>query len=115
MSLPGTKRIQALLRATHALSDYRLVLKQGEPFSPVVLRVHSDPIYIIDKVLEQNAKAYTRLQEFLEMDVDMVRAGLPSRGRWHLPRSRAAGDQDSQVLAAEKRITAMCRVGSARG
>ncbi|KND88558.1 Protein transport protein sec39 [Tolypocladium ophioglossoides CBS 100239] len=106
-SLPGTKRIQALLKATHALSDYRLVLKQGEPFSPVVLRVHSDPISIIERVLEQNLKAYTRLQEFLEMGINMVRAGLPSRSRSDKPRASAGSDQDAEMFIVEKRIIAM--------
>ncbi|KID89097.1 protein transport protein Sec39 [Metarhizium guizhouense ARSEF 977] len=109
LSLPGTKRIIALLKATHALSDYRLVLKQGEPFSPVVLRVHSDPIFIIEKVLEQNPRAYTRLQEFLEMGMNMVRAGLPSYRKLD---SATILTTDSELnlaaYIAERRITAMC-------
>lgn len=107
-SLPGSKRIQALLKATHALSDYRLVLKQGEPFSPVVLRVHSDPISIIDKVLQQNYKAYTRLQEFVEMGFNMVRAGLPSRDRCDRTRNSLTSDCNTQLFATERRIVAMC-------
>lgn len=89
------------------MSDYRLVLKQGEPFSPVVLRVHSDPISIIERVLEQNPKAYTRLQEFLEMGINMVRAGLPSRSRSDQPQASAGSDQDAEMFTAEKRIIAM--------
>lgn len=105
--LPSIKRIEALLKATHALSDYRLVLKQGEPFSPVVLRVHSDPISIIERVLEQNAKAYTRLQEFLELGNNMVSAGLPTSNKLGKSLSAAAG-QDVDRLMTEKRIVAMC-------
>ena len=104
--LPSRKRIESLITATHALSDYRLVLKQGEPFSPVVLRVHSDPISIIEKVLEQNAGAYTRLSEFMEMGIHMVQAGLPIRGS--SPSSAISGDQDNKIFVVEKRITAMC-------
>jgi hypothetical protein len=102
-----TKRIDALLKATHALSEYRLVLKQGEPFSPVVLRVHSDPISVIAKVLEQNPKAYTRLQEFLEMGINMVLAGLVNRTK---PNSLEppAEQQDEDIRVVEKRIVAMC-------
>lgn len=96
------KRIEALLKATHALSEYRLVLKQGEPFSPVVLRVHSDPISIIDKVLEQNPRAYTRFQEFLETGINMIQAGLPANSRPGLL------SQDAEILVAEKRIVSMC-------
>lgn len=105
--LPSVKRVEALLKASHALSDYRLVLKQGEPFSPVVLRVHSDPIIILEKVLNQNPKAYTRLQEFLEMGTNMVHAGLT------LPASltRVAATLpkvEQRLFIAEKRIVAMC-------
>ncbi|KAF4964528.1 hypothetical protein FSARC_7559 [Fusarium sarcochroum] len=104
---PIRQRIEALLRATHALSDYRLVLKQGEPFSPVVLRVHSDPVSIIEKVLEQNHKAYTRLQEFVELGSNMVNANLPTNARTgkQLP---IPDDRDHIRLMVEKRIIAMC-------
>ncbi|KAH6890021.1 Sec39 domain-containing protein [Thelonectria olida] len=105
--LPSTKRIEALLKATHALSGYRIVLKQGEPFSPVVLRVHSDPISIIEKVLEQNKKSYTRLQEFLELGNNMVIAGLPTPHKPAKPQSTLSGQGiDHSVI--EKRIIAMC-------
>ncbi|KAF4469310.1 transport sec39 [Fusarium albosuccineum] len=107
-SLPARQRIEALLRATHALSDYRLVLKQGEPFSPVVLRVHSDPVSIIEKVLEQNPKAYTRLQEFVELGNNIVNAGLPACARWSGKQSATSDDQDIARSMVEKRIVAMC-------
>ncbi|KAM0558145.1 hypothetical protein ACHAPJ_004829 [Fusarium lateritium] len=101
------QRIEALLRATHALSDYRLVLKQGEPFSPVVLRVHSDPVSIIEKVLEQNPKAYTRLQEFVELGNNMVNANLPTYARSGKQLPTPDG-QDHVRSMVEKRIIAMC-------
>ncbi|KAM3555996.1 hypothetical protein MY1884_005295 [Beauveria asiatica] len=106
-SSPTIKRVEALLRASHALSDYRLVLKQGEPFSPVVLRVHSDPIIIIEKVLNQNPKAYTRLQEFLEMGANMVYAGLTSPGSSTRPAVTSLVVERG-LFVAEKRIVAMC-------
>lgn len=101
-------RLEALLKATHALSEYRLVLKQGEPFSPVVLRVHSDPISIIEKVLEQNPRAYTRFQEFLEMGINMIHAGLPTLSKPGAPSDTTADEQDAKILVAEKRIVSMC-------
>ncbi|PHH58734.1 hypothetical protein CDD81_4733 [Ophiocordyceps australis] len=110
-SIPEFRRIEALLRATKTLGSYRLLLKEGELFSPVLLRVHSDPISLIDKVLEQNPQAYTRLQEFLETGLNMVRAGLPCRGRWELATHDAvlgAQDKERHMQAAEIRITAMC-------
>ncbi|PHH84214.1 hypothetical protein CDD83_2303 [Cordyceps sp. RAO-2017] len=103
-SSPGPQRIWALLRAIHILSRYQVVVQPGEPFSPVVLRAHPDPIEIINKILQQNPKAYTRLQEFLEMGIDIIQAGL-------LPHTRA--DQvhlgsDTHLYIAGQRITAMC-------
>ncbi|KAI0396190.1 secretory pathway Sec39 [Xylariaceae sp. FL0594] len=95
-SHPAARRIEALLKATHGLSDYRLVLKKGEPFTPVVLRVHSDPISIIGKVLEQNPKSYTNVQDFLEIGANMVDAGL-------LKDASAAHHDHTR-----RRITAMC-------
>ncbi|XDG01897.1 hypothetical protein ABKA04_001512 [Annulohypoxylon sp. FPYF3050] len=103
---PASKRIEALLRATHALSEYRLILKKGEPFTPVVLRVHTDPISIIGKVLEQNPKSYTRIQDFLEIGSNLADAGLLSQTQ--LSQSQPAAEQAWQRSIIEKRITAMC-------
>lgn len=103
----ATQRTEALLKATHGLSDYKLVLKQGEPFTPVVLRVHHDPISIIDKVLEQNPKSYTRIQDLVDMGRNMVAAGLTVRDKsGHSTLTPEMEPQ--QLLIAEKRITAMC-------
>ncbi|KAK8065281.1 hypothetical protein PG997_012028 [Apiospora hydei] len=105
---PAARKIEALLKATHGLGEYRLVLKQGEPFTPVVLRVHSDPISIIGKLLEQNPKSYTRLLALLEIGENMVKAGLPNQeksSKFHTSSESAATDQQFVV---EKRITAMC-------
>ena len=100
--------MEALLKATHALGSYHLVLKQGEPFRPIVLRVHSDPISIVAMVLEQNQMAYTRLQEFLETGMNMVRAGLPIRNEPRRSSSPIARDLQRDIEVAEKRITALC-------
>ncbi|KAH8174266.1 secretory pathway protein sec39 domain-containing protein [Sarocladium implicatum] len=105
-SHPSISRMRALLAATHGLSNYRLVLKQGEPFTPVILRVHSDPISIIERVLEQNPSAYTRVSEFVEISRNLAIAGL-------LSGSGKSKEEDSEtegsvVTAAERRIVAMC-------
>jgi hypothetical protein len=101
---PQAKRIEALLQATHSLSDYRLVLKQGEPFTPVVLRVHTDPISIIAKILEQNPKTYTQLHDLLTLGTRMVEAGLTH----HAKTPPTPEDETIHRLTAERRITAMC-------
>ncbi|KAI1097053.1 secretory pathway Sec39 [Rostrohypoxylon terebratum] len=103
---PASKRIEALLKATHALSEYRLILKKGEPFTPVVLRVHTDPISMLGKVLEQNPKSYTQIQDFLEIGSNLADAGLLSQTQ--LDQSQPALEQAWQRSIIEKRITAMC-------
>ncbi|KAI3318214.1 secretory pathway Sec39 [Xylariaceae sp. AK1471] len=104
---PASKRIEALLRATHALSEYRLVLKKGEPFTPVVLRVHTDPVSIIGKVLEQNPKSYTNVQDLLEIGSNMVDAGLLAGGK--PGQSKIAPEHPSDHhTATQRRVTAMC-------
>ncbi|KAG6094626.1 hypothetical protein E4U30_003209 [Claviceps sp. LM220 group G6] len=106
--LAGTKRIRALLKATHALSGYRLVLRAGESVSPVVLRVHSDPISIVGKILAQNPGAYTRLQEFLEMGINISEAGLPCHSV-HLTATSLTTEQlQAHKEVSERRITALC-------
>ncbi|KAK3955356.1 secretory pathway protein Sec39-domain-containing protein [Pseudoneurospora amorphoporcata] len=114
---PVAQKIEALLQATHSLSEFRLVLKQGEPFTPVVLRVHADPISIIDRILEQNPKSYTRLQDLLDLGTRMVKAGLtattktPTTKQHHNSYTAATlspEEEAKQRLTAERRITALC-------
>ena len=57
---------------THSIGEYRLVFKQGEPFRPVALRVHGDPISIIGKVLDQNPRSCTKINDFLQIGKEMV-------------------------------------------
>ncbi|KAJ9142673.1 Protein transport protein sec39 [Pleurostoma richardsiae] len=106
-SLVATQRVEALLKATHALGDYRLVLKKGEPFTPVVLRVHQDPISIIGKVLEQNPKSYTKIQDLIDVGSNMVVAGLTMRDKSGHS-TLTPEEEPEQLSIAEKRITAMC-------
>lgn len=103
---PESQRIEALLRTTHALSEYRLTLKKGEPFIPIMLRVHPDPISIIGKVLEQNPKSYTRVQDFLEIGSNMIDAGLLAHTK--PGQSYSAAEQAWQRPIIENRIIAMC-------
>jgi len=102
----SAKKVEALLQATHSLSDYRLVLKQGEPFTPVVLRVHTDPIFIIAKILEQNPKSYTQLHTLLDLGNRMVEAGLTAP-KTPSP-SQPIPDEASQRALTERRIISLC-------
>ncbi|KAI1822832.1 secretory pathway Sec39 [Xylaria intraflava] len=104
---PASKRIEALLKATHGLSEYRLVLKKGEPFTPVILRVHPDPVSIIGKVLEQNPKSYTNIQDLLEIGSNIVDADLLNGEKTGQSKTDLAPSSDHHT-ATRKRITAMC-------
>lgn len=104
---PASQRIEALLRATHALSDYRLVLKKGEPFTPVVLRVRTDPVSIIGKVLEQNPKSYTSIQDLLDIGSNMVDAGLLDGSKLRESKIGPTPSSDHH-MDTRRRITAMC-------
>lgn len=90
-----------LIAATHALSYYQLTLQHGVPFQPVSIRVHKDPLSLIDKVLEQNTRAYTKVDDLQGIGMNIVLAGLP-----------ASNDNDdmrqsvqARLLEAEQRIT----------
>ncbi|KAK3378488.1 Sec39 domain-containing protein [Podospora didyma] len=107
-SAAATKKIEALLQATHALAEFRLVLKQGEPFTPVVLRVHTDPISIIGKILEQNPRSYTRLHDLVDIGSRMVQAGLRAHEEVGHGVISAPEQELTQRLTAERRIVAMC-------
>lgn len=71
-----------------------------------MLRVHSDPISIISKVLEQNPEAYTKIQEFMEVGANMVRAGLYANK--HRKPANTPDEEESLLFMSEKRVTAMC-------
>lgn len=104
---PDFARAHQLVEVTHSLGQYRLVLKQGEPFTPIVLRVHSDPISIIGKVLDQNQKSYTRINDLVRIGEQMVLAGLTVRDIGeHTVISQSQVTE--QLSIANKRITSMC-------
>jgi hypothetical protein len=86
---------------------YRLVFKQGEPFKPVGLRVHGDPISIIGKILDQNPRSYTKIGDFIDMGNHMVRAGLTVR---NIDGQTAMNPEqiNEQEAIAEKRVVSMC-------
>ncbi|KAF7506067.1 hypothetical protein GJ744_012314 [Endocarpon pusillum] len=100
-------RIEHLLAATHSLSFYQLTLQHGVPFQPVSIRVHHDPISLISKVLEQNSKAYTKLDDLLSIGRGFVAAGLPissiEEDEASVPTSE--DNMESKMLESDHRIT----------
>lgn len=71
-----------------------------------MLRVHSDPISVVGKVLEQNPGAYTKIQDFVEVGANMVRAGLYANK--HRKPANTPDEEDALLFMSEKRVTAMC-------
>ncbi|OJJ86365.1 secretory pathway Sec39 family protein [Aspergillus glaucus CBS 516.65] len=101
------KQIQALISATHALSFYSLTLQHGVPFQPVSIRVHQDPLSLIEKVLDQNPKGYTNLDDLLSIGRNLVAAGFPpilpdSDSHEHTP----IPEEDAPIIA-ERRVISL--------
>lgn len=72
-----------------------------------MLRVHTDPLSILGKVLEQNPRSYTNIQALLNVATDIVDAGLSVRDK--AGQSALTPEQAPlQRALAERRVTAMC-------
>lgn len=98
------KQIGALIAATHSLSFYSLTLQHGVPFQPVSIRVHHDPLSLVEKVLDQNPKSYTKLDDLISIGQNLVAAGLPST----TPSSPGTQSQSPDAtITAERRITSL--------
>lgn len=77
---PGSSRFQrtqALLSATNAMSFYSLILQHGVPFQPVSIRVSSNPLSLIQKLLSQNLGSYTKLDDLVFIGQSLV-VSMPS-------------------------------------
>ena len=53
-----------------------MTLQRGVPLQPVNIRISPDALSLIDKVLEQNPRSYTKLDDLLDIGRNLVRAGL---------------------------------------
>jgi hypothetical protein len=93
--------IDYLIKATHSLSFYQLTLQHGVPFKPVAIRVQKDPLTLLEKVLEQDARAYTKLDDLLEIARSLVRAHLSNRGNM----VDDSEPLELRILLAEQRVT----------
>ncbi|KFY96519.1 hypothetical protein V498_02640 [Pseudogymnoascus sp. VKM F-4517 (FW-2822)] len=105
-SLPR-ERIIHLSDAANYFANYRLVLNSGEPYRPSVIHTHGDPIALVEKVLAQNTRTYTDIDNFLNFGEKIVLAGLTVRDLEG--RSKMAPEQvDEQMAISRWRITSMC-------
>ncbi|KAJ5364185.1 uncharacterized protein N7496_009898 [Penicillium cataractarum] len=104
------KQISSLIAATHALSFYSLTLQHGVPFEPVSIRVHHDPLSLVEKVLDQNVKSYTKLDDLISIGRNLVKAGLPTHLSSSEHESHHQQDQlsgEDLLVTAERRITSL--------
>ncbi|XPS81182.1 hypothetical protein M3J09_013123 [Ascochyta lentis] len=102
------QRTQALLSATHAMSFYSLILQHGVPFQPVSIRVSSDPLLLIQKLLSQNLGSYTKLDDLISIGQNLV-VSMPST---IMDDTKDAGPLDATKVeqkkaAAERRVIGM--------
>ncbi|CAI6333575.1 unnamed protein product [Periconia digitata] len=102
------QRLQALLAATHAMSFYSLTLQHGVPFQPVNIRVSSDPLSLIQKLLSQNSRSYTHLDDMITIGQNLVMARpstLLDGDETDAPIESASLDKKKAV--AERRVIGM--------
>ena len=86
------------------MSFYSLTLQHGVPLQPVNIRAHQDPLSLIDKILDQNPRSYTKLDDLIEIGENLVNAGL---GQDAGPTSLVETEANQEPLAAKRRITGM--------
>ncbi|KAK9244321.1 Sec39 domain-containing protein [Lipomyces tetrasporus] len=67
------EKADLLLKATHELSKYSLVLVQGVPLSPLQVRINNDPEQIISQLLQFNEKAYLQVDEMISITMNLIR------------------------------------------
>lgn len=100
-------RLNALVEAANALSYYSLTLEHGVPFKPVNMRAHQDPISLIGKVLDQNPRSYTKLDDLIDIGGWLVKAKLVKSAPERAGLGPVTTNEKQQLLAVKRRITAM--------
>ncbi|KAL8852111.1 MAG: hypothetical protein Q9221_003041 [Calogaya cf. arnoldii] len=108
--LKSFSEADALIAATHSMSFYSLTLQHGVPSQPVNIRASKDPLSLVGKILEQNPRSYTKLDDMIEIGQSLVRAGLEpneTTGLFSTERSDPSQDQNHKLLQSARRITSM--------
>ena len=99
-------RLEALLKATHAMSFYSLILQHGVPFQPVNIRVSADPLSLIKKLLEQNLRSYTHLDDLISIGQNLV-VSMPSTILDDSSNQLDTATVEKKKAAAERRVIGM--------
>ena len=86
------------------MSFYSLTLQHGIPLQPVNIRAHQDPLSLIGKILDQNPRSYTKLDDLVEIGGNLLTAGLGQD-----PESVSSKEPEfsEEPLAAKRRVTGM--------
>ena len=98
---PRLRDIESLLKATHGLSFYQLTLQHDVPFRPVNIRAARDPLSLIGRVLEQDSKAYTKLDDLLDIGRNLVLSRLTDSSL----ASNGSEQLHTEIDEASQRIT----------
>lgn len=101
------RQATALIAATHALSFYALTLQHGVPFQPVTIRVTPDPVGLINTVLEQNPRSYTKLDDLIGIARNLVASGLTNEESGPEAEYSDAENLVRMQKDAERRVTFM--------
>lgn len=101
------RETSALISATHAMSFYSLTLQHGVPFQPVNIRAHDDPMSLVGKILSQNPRSYTHLDDLLDIGQNLVAAGLPQKTFVSLYAGPTEPDPEQTIVMARRRIIRM--------
>lgn len=106
------RRCAALISAAHAMSFYSLALQQGVPFRPASIRKNNDPVSLIAKILEQNQKSYTKLDDLIEIGKNLVIGHitdtmLDTSNNEHTSDQSETETEDDKILNATRRVTSM--------
>ena len=100
-------RCEALIKATHALSFYSLILHHGVPFQPVNIRVSKDPVSLLSKVLDQNPRSYTKLDDLISIAKNFVIARLNDSGDTSSNVQPSPQQLEEEKQHAERRVIGM--------
>ncbi|KAG0136569.1 Sec39 domain-containing protein [Tuber indicum] len=65
------ERAYRLTNATHALSHYPLTLAPGIPLLPVQIRIHSDPVSLVARLLDSTPKSFAQSETLVAIARDL--------------------------------------------
>lgn len=97
------ERAYRLISAAHSLSNYSLTLTPGVPLLPVQIRIHSDPISLLSRLLDSNRKAYLQPDSLTSIAKDLALGTSKDSS----PSSDLEADVEARVLgmATEAALT----------